>query len=171
MAGIEFASFTNSTYNYNMTDTQGYIYEKGIAFNSIAKQCVALVLGLDNQLPHHVDAAPPGQGPWAYWTNGSEQVDFNGAKTVAGFNPVFEHAIGTPIATFVNGIYPQGPGTEEHAAIFLGYGTEAGQAGFFVLDRYFQQPVNPASEPAEVRFVGFANPYAHEYYNIVAHPA
>jgi hypothetical protein len=164
------AALTNSNF---LTDPQGYIFQTGYPNT---KQCVALVLGLDNDLPSHTEPpSQPGNHWTTWWTNGAQQVDLNGLTTTAGFNPNL--LPGTPIATFMNvtgtgtGQYPS---VNEHAAMFLGYGSELDssghlQAGFFVLDQYYKQAVTPSSEPAEVRFIGFSDPYAHTYWNIIAH--
>ena len=134
--------------NYTIKD--GYIFETGYPDT---QQCVALVLGLDNSLPQHPNGPLNNNGNMS-WTNG-QQVDLNG-----GDNPNI--APGTPIATFVSratnteanllapgaGVYPR---SDEHAGIFLGYGTEldaAGKpiAGFFMMDQYVDQPLNPANQ-------------------------
>ena len=160
----------NSTTNYTI-NPQGFINPIGVStkfnINPDLDQCVALVLGLDNSVPLQTKN----------WTNGAEQIELNG-----GSNPNISPGAAIPIATFVNtagqeasylspetGHYPTN--AEQHAAIFLGYGTEAGLPGFFMLDQYVHQPtLNPASQPAEVRFHPF-NDAADEYYNIVPVPA
>jgi hypothetical protein len=86
------------------------------------------------------------------------------------------------------------PSAGQHTAIFLGYGTENDKPGFFVLDQYDTAPAaddytetlswqlnpepllpggtaaenkkNGVFEPAEIRFIGFADPAASEYFGI-----
>ena len=124
-----------------------------------------------NQCAILVQALVPSVGGTSTWSN-NQQVELNGAENPALAGP---SAIGLPIATFedatneyrnvlptMQGHYPADG--SEHAAIFLGYGTEEGQAGFFILDQYdtnLKAP-NPTVnthtyEPAEVRFIGFSS--------------
>jgi hypothetical protein len=124
----------------------------------------------------------------------SEKIDLKGQ-----FNQLIASAGPLPIATFIwpnpknpGGIL-QDPNNSQnwhygeanghiHAAFFLGYGNENGQAGFFVLDQYNlppsgSPPLPPLHhdgtlpngqyyEPAEIRFIGFTDPAAKEYYVI-----
>jgi hypothetical protein len=140
-------------------------------------QCVALVQAIDPALQVLTS-------DWA--PNDLEQVDIDG-----GNNSNLEDNIGVPIATFIGNDYPS---AGQHAAIFLGYGTENDKPGFFVLDQYDTAPAaddytetlswqlnpepllpggtaaenkkNGVFEPAEIRFIGFADPAASEYFGI-----
>jgi VCBS repeat-containing protein len=145
-------------------DALGYINPNNVVKGDEAyDQCVALVFGLDKNLPELT-----GQ-----WTNGSEQIDVNGNA-----NPAISPGAAIPIATFLTpaDTVPQNPGTgrypttNEHAAFFLGYGIEANHPGFFMLDQYLPQTGDPGipGEPAEVRFYAFDRSLvAPEYFNIV----
>jgi hypothetical protein len=142
-------------------------------------QCVGLVKCLD-----------PGVGASSTWhPNLSEKIKLQGSSNLS----LPEGPL--PIATFVlkAGGDPNNPldwvyGGGHHAEFFLGYGTENGQAGFFVLDQYnLPNPLPPANTPGsshlwllpdgttpsgghyehvEVRFIGFNDPHAKEYYVI-----
>lgn len=143
----QFGSQTNYTIN-----AQGYINRADLPTNPRANeswdQCVGLVLGLDKNVPTFT-----GQ-----WTKGSEQIDINGAP-----NPNIAEGTAVAIATFDSA----GRYTGEHAAVFLGYGSEAGENGFFMLDQYVNQPtLSPASQPAEIRFHPFIGG-ASEYFSII----
>jgi hypothetical protein len=132
-------------------------------------QCVALVEGLDHWT----------QVGTKYWKpNLNEQVDLGATaqNSIGQFNSALEGsiAIGTPIATFAEGKNGWHY-TQEHAAIFLGYGTESNSAGvavpgFFVLDQWIDQPppTEPRTETAEVRFISFVTDHhAYEYFAIM----
>jgi len=107
---------------------------------------VALALGLDPNLSFNTND----------WFAGSKQVDLKGHDN-------YNLAPGTPIATFNSGVHYSG----EHAGIFLGYGIENSQAGFFMLDQYVDQAsLTPHCQNAEVRFHYF-NTDAKSYFNIV----
>ena len=140
----EVASLYYSGSNYVFSQ-QGLINPISMSSSSISyNQCVALIEGLDQYLSPQTSNWVPNQ-----------QVDLNGGVN-SGVN------IGAPIATFLNGTYSQ-----EHAGIFLGYGSEAGSNGFFMLDQYVNQPsLTPNTQPPEVRFHPF-NTAATEYYTIV----
>lgn len=137
--------------NY-VTNAQGYVNPGSLSASSASyDQCVALVWGVDNFVFIKT----------ANWSPG--QPVLNG-----GLNAQFPPGTAVPIATFVDGHY-----TSEHAAIFLGYGTEDNKAGFFMLDQYLTQPGSAGQpsiqgEPAEIRFYTFADhAVATEYYSIL----
>jgi hypothetical protein len=162
---VEYIAQDLNPTEYQNPNSTGYTFNAAGFINingNPSNQCAILVQALDPNVGL--------TGSWNITTGTHFQVDLKGAATSAGFNTNLATAVGTPIATFVNGTYP---GTNEHAAIFLGYGTEAGQAGFFVLDQFdlpSSQPpkLNPNNyEPAEVRFIGFNDSAAHEYYTII----
>lgn len=140
--------------NY-VANAKGYVNPGALdATNPSYDQCVALVWGADKFVSTNT-------GSWSL----GQQVLLNGAP-----NPQFTPGTAAPIATFVDGKYPS---TNEHAAFFLGYGTEDNKAGFFMLDQSLTQPGNAGQpsiqgEPAEVRFYTFADhPFAVEYYSIL----
>ncbi len=62
---------------------------------------------------------------------------------------------GTAIATFVDGTYPSNS-HGNHAAIFIGYGTESGKDGFYVYDQYHGQ--NGTQKKPGRRFIRFVDP-------------
>jgi len=132
-------------------------------------QCVALVQALDHNVPSSTSWHP----------SPLSQVDLGGDSGVLGFNQILASGAPVPIATFNNGS-PSGTYNGEHAAFFLGYGFEANQAGFFVLDQYNNPngmtpfpPTHPLDvnvyEPAEVRFISFSDSTASTYYVIAPH--
>jgi hypothetical protein len=151
-ADVSLLTDSHYTIDTSTEKNPGYIWRDSKGFYDTG-QCVALVLGLDNDLL-----------PASEWGRGNNQVELTGG--VDNPNLATTSVIGTPIATFgTDGDY-----NGHHAAIFLGYGSELGYgAGFFVLDQYIDQPP-PAygtngSEPAEVRFITFAHG-ASSYYNV-----
>jgi len=122
-ADVALLTDSNYTLDTPSEENPGYIWRDTKGFHDTG-QCVALVLGLDNDLP----AA-------SSWWEGSNEVELAGKID----NPNLDttSAIGTPIATFAE----DGNYNSDHAAIFLGYGSEPGfGAGFFVLDQYINQP-------------------------------
>lgn len=171
------ALYHGGDYTIGAPDTAnaGFINNPGSLTNaSLIDQCVALVQGLDP-----ATMAPTAPQGTKSWTDGL-QVDLGGSTGLAGED--LKISAGTPIATFVNNAgnqvtsLPAGTGNYPesalHAGIFLGYGVEQGQYGFFMLDQYVNQPtLNPHSQPAEVRFYPFASSTGHavEYYTIVPH--
>ena len=138
--------------NRDYVITSGFINLPGVVQGDADwDQCVALVLGVDGELPHLTGQWIPGQ-----------QVDLNGSVNT-------NIAPGTPIATFVNGIY-----NSAHAAIFLGPGSENNEAGFFILDQYnttgsTQTTLDTSTyEPAEVRFIELSSDTSSTLYYTIS---